>query len=99
MTTTTSNSCKSSEVTPQVQRSTYVRPLANISETAAGCVVEAELPGVSEAGLEVPVETAVAALRRRFQPAYATLRPILRPARITAPAATSSAAPGSGTTR
>src|SRR3954463_11017811 len=56
MTTTASNGNKTSEVTPQVQRSTFVRPLANISETADGFLVEAELPGVSKDGLEVTVE-------------------------------------------
>ncbi|HEV7402291.1 MAG TPA: Hsp20/alpha crystallin family protein [Chthoniobacteraceae bacterium] len=55
-TTPTSNGGKTAEVTPQVQRSTFVRPLANISETADGFVVEAELPGVAKSGLEVTVE-------------------------------------------
>jgi len=54
MTTTDS---KSTEVTPKVAESTtFVRPLANISETADGFLVEAELPGVSKDGLEVTVE-------------------------------------------
>ena len=56
MTTTTPNASKTSEVTPQVQRSTFLRPLANITETADGFVVEAELPGVAKDGLEVTVE-------------------------------------------
>lgn len=55
-TTTTPAPSKSAEVTPQVQRSTFVRPLANITETPDGFVVEAELPGVSKGGLEVTVE-------------------------------------------
>ena len=54
MTTTDS---KSTEVTPKVaENTTFVRPLANISETADGFLVEAELPGVSKDGLEVTVE-------------------------------------------
>ena len=54
MTTTES---KSTEVTPKVaEKTTFVRPLANVSETADGFVVEAELPGVSRSGLDVTVE-------------------------------------------
>ncbi len=54
MTTTES---KSTEVTPKVcENTTFVRPLANVSETADGFVVEAELPGVGKDGLEVTVE-------------------------------------------
>jgi HSP20 family protein len=53
----TTTSDKSTEVTPKVaERVTYVRPLANISESADGFVVEAELPGVNKEGLEVTVE-------------------------------------------
>ena len=47
----------SSEVSPKVtQRTSFVRPLANISESADGFVVEAELPGVPKDGLEITVE-------------------------------------------
>src|SRR5580765_7694686 len=35
---------------------TYLRPLANVVETADGYVLEAEMPGVSKAGLEITVE-------------------------------------------
>lgn len=66
MTTTCS---KTSEVTPQVQRSTFVRPLANISETPDGFIVEAELPGVAKGGLEVTVENGeLVIVGRRSQP-------------------------------
>src|SRR3954465_11305887 len=67
MTTTENNS---PEVTPKVaERTTFVRPLANISETADGFVVEAELPGVSKEGLEVTVENGeLVIVGRRNQP-------------------------------
>ncbi len=69
MTTTTPTASKNSEVTPQVQRSTFVRPLANISETPDGFVVEAELPGVAKGGLEVTVENGeLVIVGRRNQP-------------------------------
>jgi HSP20 family protein len=69
MTTTTSNASKNTEVTPQVQRSTFVRPLANITETPDGFVVEAELPGVAKGGLEVTVENGeLVIVGRRNQP-------------------------------
>ena len=34
----------------------YLRPLANVIETADGYVLEAEMPGVSKSGLELSVQ-------------------------------------------
>ena len=67
--TTTEN--KTTEVAPKVaEQTTFVRPLANISETADGFVVEAELPGVSKTGLEVTVENGeLVIVGRRTRPA------------------------------
>src|SRR4051794_10984983 len=82
MTTTTSNASQNTEVTPQVQRSTFVRPLANITETPDGFVVEAELPGVSKGGLEVTVENGELVIVGRRNQAVPSGQQIYRETRL-----------------
>jgi HSP20 family protein len=69
-------------VTPQVQRSTFVRPLANITETPDGFVVEAELPGVSKGGLEVTVENGELVIVGRRSTAVPSGQQIYRETRL-----------------
>lgn len=39
-----------------VRRVPFVKPLANVRETAEGYVLQAEMPGVNKSGLEVSIE-------------------------------------------
>lgn len=50
----------------------YLAPLANISETEDGYLLEAEMPGVSRDGLEITIENGELAIvgRRAKQPAF-----------------------------
>jgi HSP20 family protein len=47
----------------------FVRPEVNIFETADGYVLQAELPGVNKAGLEITVEGTELVITGRRQPA------------------------------
>lgn len=51
-----SNVLEQPEVKPTVETTNYVSPEVNIFETKEGYVLEAELPGVSKAGLDISLE-------------------------------------------
>ncbi len=69
MTTTCNPSeTKTSAVDNGAQRVSYLTPLANVLETKDAYVLEAELPGVNKAGLEVSVENGELTITGRRTP-------------------------------
>src|SRR5215471_3359862 len=56
MSTTTQNESPATTNQHRAQRQEYVSPEVNIFETEDGYVLEAEMPGVSKAGLEITLE-------------------------------------------
>jgi len=57
---------------PVARKASYFTPVANIFETKDGYVLEAEMPGVGKAGLEVTVENnELTLVGRRTDPALA----------------------------
>jgi len=59
----------------------YLTPLANILETNAGYVLEAEMPGVSKDGLEVTIENGQLTIVGRRTPPQIAGKPVYRESR------------------
>jgi len=61
----------------------YLRPLANIVETGDGYLLEAEMPGVNKAGLEITVENGELVIVGRRQSAPVKGERLYRESRLT----------------
>lgn len=82
MSTLTETKTNGVSTNPQTQRVSYLTPLANISETKDGYLLEAEMPGVGKDGLDVTVENGQLVIVGRRNTAPPKGRELFRESRV-----------------